>query len=99
MPLSDKWAAKRRRSAGFKSSGARSPANCESCARSSPYGRRVFSDMPRACSQPSERLSAAGQPPLSSMLSSWVNTEDGRVATYDQLDEAGLVEDETPAKP
>ena len=26
----------------------------------------------------------------------WVNTEDGRVATYDQLDGAGLVEDEKP---
>ena len=29
----------------------------------------------------------------------WVNTEDGRVATYAQLDEAGLVVDETPAPP
>jgi hypothetical protein len=29
----------------------------------------------------------------------WVNTEDGRVATYGQLDEAGLVRDETPVSP
>ena len=29
----------------------------------------------------------------------WVNTEDGRVATYDQLGEAGLVEDEKPVAP
>ena len=28
-----------------------------------------------------------------------VNTEDGRVATYDQLDKAGLVEDEMPVTP
>jgi hypothetical protein len=29
----------------------------------------------------------------------WVNTEDGRVATYDQLDESGLVDDEKPVAP
>jgi hypothetical protein len=29
----------------------------------------------------------------------WINTEDGRVATYEQLDAAGLVEDEVPVKP
>lgn len=29
----------------------------------------------------------------------WVNTEDGRVATYKQLEEAGLVVDEVPALP
>jgi hypothetical protein len=29
----------------------------------------------------------------------WVNTEDGRVATYGQLDEGGLVVDEKPVKP
>ena len=29
----------------------------------------------------------------------WVNTEDGRVATYDQLEGAGLVEDEKPVAP
>lgn len=28
-----------------------------------------------------------------------VNTEDGRVATYDQLDEAGLVDNEKPVPP
>jgi hypothetical protein len=33
------------------------------------------------------------------MSAFWVNTEDGRVATYDQLDEAGLVEDDKPAPP
>ena len=29
----------------------------------------------------------------------WVNTDDGRVATYAQLEEAGLVEDEKPVAP
>jgi len=33
------------------------------------------------------------------MFAFWVNTEDGRVATYDQLDEAGLVDDEHPVPP
>jgi hypothetical protein len=33
------------------------------------------------------------------MFTFWVNTEDGRVATYDQLAEAGLVEDEKPVTP
>lgn len=33
------------------------------------------------------------------MFAFWVNTDDGRVATYDQLDEAGLVEDEKPVSP
>ena len=29
----------------------------------------------------------------------WVNTEDGRVATFDQLDEAGLTEDDRGVPP
>ena len=29
----------------------------------------------------------------------WVNTEDGRIATYDQLDKAGLIHDEKPVLP
>jgi alkylated DNA nucleotide flippase Atl1 len=29
----------------------------------------------------------------------WVNTEDGRVATYGQLEVAGLVENEKPVSP
>ena len=33
------------------------------------------------------------------MFAFWVNTEDGRVATYDQLEVAGMVEDEKPVKP
>jgi hypothetical protein len=33
------------------------------------------------------------------MFRFWVNTEDGRVATYDQLDGAGLVENEKPVSP
>src|SRR5439155_13168473 len=55
--------------------------------------------MPRACSQPSKRRRTCGQVPLSSVFAFWVNTEDGRVATYDQLAEAGLVEDEKPVAP
>src|SRR5438067_10548894 len=55
--------------------------------------------MPRACSQPSKRRSSSPHVPLSSLFVFWVNTEDGRVATYEQLEEAGLVEDETPVKP
>ena len=33
------------------------------------------------------------------MFTFWVNTQDGRVATYDQLDEAGLIEDEKGVPP
>jgi hypothetical protein len=55
--------------------------------------------MPRACSQPSKRRSVSGHVRLSSLSVFWVNTEDGRVATYSQLDEAGLVEDEKPTRP
>ena len=55
--------------------------------------------MPRARSQPSKRLSAVAHLLFCSMFAFWVNTEDGRVATYDQLDEAGLVADEKPAAP
>src|SRR4051812_2808429 len=55
--------------------------------------------MPRACSQPSKRLSAVPHLPFESMFVFWGNTEDGRVATYDQLDKAGLVEDEKPVSP
>jgi hypothetical protein len=55
--------------------------------------------MPRACSQPSKRRSTDGHLPFSSVFAFWVNTEDGRIATYDQLDEAGLVEDEKPLAP
>src|SRR3954465_10668963 len=55
--------------------------------------------MPRPRSQPSKRVSAPGQLPLESMFVFCVNTEDGRVATYDQLDEAGMVEDEKPVRP
>ena len=34
------------------------------------------------------------------MFRFWVNTQDGRVATYDQLDQAGLVgDDEKPVAP
>jgi hypothetical protein len=42
---------------------------------------------------------AAGHLRFCSMFVFWVNTDDGRVATYDQLDEAGLVEDEKPVSP
>ena len=55
--------------------------------------------MPRACSQPSKRRSASGHVPLSGVFVFWVNTEDGRIATYAQLEEAGLVEDEQPIRP
>src|SRR3954452_22350562 len=55
--------------------------------------------MPRARSQPSNRLSAVAHLPFCAMSVFWVNTEDGRVATYDQLDEAGLVVDEKPVRP
>src|SRR3954454_13068585 len=55
--------------------------------------------MPRARSQPSKRLSVAAHLSSWSMFVFWVNTEDGRVATYKQLDEAGLVENEKPVSP
>jgi hypothetical protein len=55
--------------------------------------------MPRARSHPSNLRSAAPHLPSFSMFAFWVNTEDGRVATYDQLDAAGLVEDEHPSSP
>ena len=55
--------------------------------------------MPRPRSQPSKRLNAPGQLPFDSMFVFCVNTEDGRVATYDQLDEAGLVDNEKPVPP
>src|SRR5436189_223519 len=48
---------------------------------------------------PATRLSAVAHLLFCSMFAFWVNTEDGRVATYDQLDEAGLVADEKPAAP
>src|SRR4051794_39196636 len=99
MPLSDRNAAKRRRSAGRSCSGARSPANFASWSMSTPYARRVFSDIPRPRSQPSKRARAAIHLRSCSMFVFWVNTEDGRVATYDQLDEAGLVENEKPVAP
>src|SRR3954462_10983375 len=55
--------------------------------------------MPRPRSQSSKRASAAAHLSSLSMFVFWVNTEDGRVATYDQLDEAGLVENEKPVSP
>src|SRR3954453_20013330 len=90
---------KRRTSAGRSSAGPRSRANQASCSRSAPYARLVFSDMPRARSQPSKRRSTGAHLPSCSMFAFWVNTEDGRVATYDQLDEAGLVDNEKPVSP
>src|SRR6476469_11216746 len=55
--------------------------------------------MPRPRSHPLKQ--ASGSAPLISwsMFVFCVNTEDGRVATYDQLDESGLVDDEKPVAP
>src|SRR5437763_11063076 len=55
--------------------------------------------MPRARSQPSKRRSVAPHVALSGVFRFWVNIEDGRIATYRQLEEAGLVEDEQPIHP
>src|SRR5215212_11556256 len=60
----------------------------------------VFGAALRATSHRSQAASAATHLGWSSMSVFWVNYEDGRVATRDQLAAAGLVDaDDTPVKP